>query len=509
VTIEDLIKGVGIALGTQPLSICSAMDTSGSGSVTVDELIRAVTAALGGCPPSATATETIPPSPTVTATPSASPTLSPSPTPPPPTATATTVPTGAARFCDLPGSVQYNAPGVSIVPGGPSGASDLSFLKLPIGFCAHFFAKVGNVRQLRFAPGGELFVASPTRNTTGGGHNGQAAILILPDDDGDGAADQAIPFLTNISATRGMLFTGGYFYYQAGQGTSLCKSGDLHPGNAWGRQIMRRPYAAGDRSPSEPAEQLADITVYCSSLHWPKAMDVDDHGTIYVANGGDESEPCDTSRPFHGGILKLDPNAPDGYTQVARGFRNPISLRCARGHDMCFAIELTRDYTTPVGGREKLLPIRDGDDWGFPCCATKNKAFPDISPAPDCSMVSQEIDSFFVGNTPFDLDFETGRWPDPWKHHVFVPQHGAYGTWTGARVVAIDFDAMTGQVLPGSDLSGTSTGAMVDFATGWDDRTNSHGRPANVAFAPDGRLFLGNDNNGDIIWIAPLDLPTP
>jgi hypothetical protein len=30
-----------------------------------------------------------------------------------------------------------------------------------------------------------------------------------------------------------------------------------------------------------------------------------------------------------------------------------------------------------------------------------------------------------------------------------------------------------------------------------------------VAFAPDGRLFLGNDVNGDIIWIAPMSLTTP
>ena len=89
---------------------------------------------------------------------------------------------------------------------------------------------------------------------------------------------------------------------------------------------------------------------------------------------------------------------------------------------------------------------------------------------------------------------------------VYVPLHGAYGTWTGARVVAIDFDTMTGLVLPGSDLTGMSSGAMTDFATGWDDGTQSHGRPAVVAFAPDGRLFLGSDTTGDIIWIAPLDL---
>jgi hypothetical protein len=34
----------------------------------------------------------------------------------------------------------------------------------------------------------------------------------------------------------------------------------------------------------------------------------------------------------------------------------------------------------------------------------------------------------------------------------------------------------------------------------------AHGRPTVVAFAPDGRLFMGNDTNGDIIWIAPMEL---
>src|SRR6476660_9197957 len=52
VTISDLITGVGIALGSEPVSRCRAMDTNDDGAVTVDELIRAVTVALGGCVPS-------------------------------------------------------------------------------------------------------------------------------------------------------------------------------------------------------------------------------------------------------------------------------------------------------------------------------------------------------------------------------------------------------------------------------------------------------------------------
>jgi len=50
VTIDELIAGVNIALGTASVDTCPSFDTSGDGAVTIDELLKAVTAALGGCP---------------------------------------------------------------------------------------------------------------------------------------------------------------------------------------------------------------------------------------------------------------------------------------------------------------------------------------------------------------------------------------------------------------------------------------------------------------------------
>ncbi len=500
VAVNDIIALASITLGEADVSACRGGIPAGA-TVTVALIVEAAGNALAGCPtaeatPTPTATMTgATPAATVTPSPSAAASASVTSTPsPPPAGTATPTPgagtpsptgTVVAHFCDRPGSVQTTAEGVVVVPGGPASAPDLSFLHLPVGFCAHFFANVGNTRQLRFAPGGELFVASPTTSTTGGGPNGHAAILVLPDDNGDGAADSQTPFLSGLPSTQGLLFTSGYFYYQDGT------------------RIMRVPYAKGDRTPSGSSEQVANITIYTSIIHWPKPLDVADDGTIYVGNGGDQNEICDPTRPFHGGILKLD--SPHG-TPVAKGFRNPISLRCSRGHNLCFAVELSRDYSGLQGGREKLVPIRQGDDWGFNCCATKDVPYPDVLPVPDCSNVAAENNSFVIGNTPFDLDFETGKWPAPWNNRVYVPLHGAAGTWAGARVVAIEMDPVTGGLLPGSDLGGSSSGAMADFASGWDDMTLSHGRPAAVAFGADGRLFLGNDNHGDIIWIAPLGL---
>ncbi|HEY3359191.1 MAG TPA: hypothetical protein VGQ83_38435, partial [Polyangia bacterium] len=389
--------------------------------------------------------------------------------------------------CDLPGAVQFTAAGPITVPGGSPSWPSLAFLRLPVGFCAHYYGTVGNARQLRFAPGGELFVASPTRLTTGGGLNGQAAILALPDDNLDGVADQSIAFLGSLPNTVGLLFANGHLYYQDQT------------------KVMRLPYASGERSPSGPSEQVADIVYYSSALHWPKSMDIADDGSIYVGNGGDQGEACTVPHPFHGGIVQIDPapNGPHpGGQPIVKGMRDPISVRCPRGHNRCFAIELAKDYTAGSGGREKLVPIHAGDDWGFPCCATANLPYADVSPT-DCSGVNSESNSFLIGETPFDLDFERGPWPAPWTGRTFVVTHGAAGSWTGARLLAIPMDPSSGLLQPSTDTGGTDIG-MLEFATGWDDQTLTHGRPAALAFAPDGRLFVANDYNGVIFWIAPL-----
>ena len=70
VSIDDLVRGVAIAVGSQPLSGCAAFDGNGDGSVSVSELIQGVNAALGGCQPDATATPSSPvDTPTASATP--------------------------------------------------------------------------------------------------------------------------------------------------------------------------------------------------------------------------------------------------------------------------------------------------------------------------------------------------------------------------------------------------------------------------------------------------------
>src|SRR5262249_11199253 len=50
VSINELVTGVGIAQGLQPIDACAAFDADGGGNVSINELVAAVSSALNGCP---------------------------------------------------------------------------------------------------------------------------------------------------------------------------------------------------------------------------------------------------------------------------------------------------------------------------------------------------------------------------------------------------------------------------------------------------------------------------
>ena len=64
VTVDEIVLAVSIALGSTSVDDCAAADISTDGQVTVDEVLTAVNHALSGCPPPV-------PTPTATATPTA------------------------------------------------------------------------------------------------------------------------------------------------------------------------------------------------------------------------------------------------------------------------------------------------------------------------------------------------------------------------------------------------------------------------------------------------------
>jgi glucose/arabinose dehydrogenase len=390
------------------------------------------------------------------------------------------------KFCELPGE-------------------DTPLIQVPPEFCVrdYYAPKVIESRVMRFAPNGDLLIAAPAAGTPGGAAGGPGAILVLPDDDGDGVAEAPVTYAggtgaksgcsnptgdpNDLTCVHGLLITGGYVYFTLAE------------------EVRRYKYTPGDRKASGESElvaKLEDPTLTDPAkrqLRWTHTLDVTRDGVIYVSRGRFESSGQCTSEQLKLGAvfaLHVENNAPLPVTPevVADGFRNPMYMRVSKRSGELYAAELSGDGWLGIGGKEKLALIKPGEKWGYPCCVAKNKPLVEIN-RDICSDISEELIALPLSNTPFGFDFEPGNFPAPYNKGMFVALHGAFGgKWEGTALGWAP-----------TDEKGRPTGQVTQFATGWS--TNFPGRATDVAFAPDGRLFVVDDTDGRIFWIAPRTLP--
>ncbi len=366
---------------------------------------------------------------------------------------------GQTYFCDLP------------IP-------DLPLAGLPDGFCVRMYASgVASARVMAFAPNGDLFVTAPSVQVPGLAPPGLGQIVVLPDDNHDGLADGTVVFLAGLPTVHGLLFAGGYLYYTVDHA------------------VFRVAYTQGARTyAGPPPEQVADLAAITPpNGRWTHTLAQAQDGTVYVSVGEYSSYTCPPG-PRTGVVATIAPGA--APTVVAGGFRNPLFLRCDPAGTRCYAAELSDDGWDPatgVQGREKLVLLRQGDSYGYPCCAGAGASAPPGRAAgmTDCA-ITAELHAWALHDTPFGMTFEQGHFPAPWRNGFFVGLHGQFLSWQNTKVVWSPVDA-----------NGQPTGVWHDFLTGWgSSRFGIHGRITDVSFAPDGRLFVTDDEGGKVYWIA-------
>jgi hypothetical protein len=149
VTVDELIRGVNIALGILPVDACPSFDINGTGDVTVEELIRAVGNALNGCgalPPTALPTRTRTRTATVTATGNTTVTKSPTATGTwTATATATVTPT-----CTATPTPSRTLTRTRTITSTPSGTPTLTPTPLPV--CGGLISSVPKLCNVEVVP---------------------------------------------------------------------------------------------------------------------------------------------------------------------------------------------------------------------------------------------------------------------------------------------------------------------------------------------------------------------
>jgi glucose/arabinose dehydrogenase len=355
----------------------------------------------------------------------------------------------------------------------------------PAGLCVRKFAELGSPRTIAFAPNGDLFVAAPAIGSPGGAIGGPGAIVVLSDDDHDGLAEQhtflrqfnndgAIEYLNGV---QGMVFGDGAIYF-----TTPSK-------------IFRVPYTPGMReaAPTSVTQVAAYTPISGERLTHGLAYDPATR-TLYTSQSVYSSYAC-PDIPRAGRILRVESNGQ--LTVLSEGFRNPMYMRCEGTADACFAAELGDDGNP--GAMEKLLRIRAGTNYGYPCCYTTSQ--PDRrnnNGVYDCAQCAREERAIPLGDTPFGFAWEPGVWPLPFRNSFVVAKHGSFYSspqYAGAGVFFASINPTT--QVPNDDFQ--------PIALGFSPSTVMR-RPADVAFAPDGRLFIADDNGSAVYWVAPTAL---
>lgn len=368
------------------------------------------------------------------------------------------------------------------LPAGPD--ATVTGAVLPAGFCIRRYGRVRQPRVLAFAPSGDLFVSSPQQEGAGGTGPGIGAIVVMPDDNHDGVADSEISYLDIMSrreleTVHGLLFHNGNLVYTSAN------------------EVYQVPYTNGDRHPGAGSVivPVADLT---DAERWTHTLTVQGD-TILVSMGIYGASQCPIANPRQGAVLAIGPGHPMMGDIVARGFRNPMYIRC-QPWGTCYAAELTDDgWFGP--GHEKIVTLTRGDDYGYPCCYDRGmRSSVEPTVTYDCGAVQAGIDSFPVSYTPFGHDFEHGGWPAPYAGGLFVGLHGQVGSWdhTGLQWAPVD------------PTTHRPTAPETEFVGGWGAAPAANvGRIADVVFAPDGRLFFSDDQAGAVYWIAPRTLRMP
>jgi glucose/arabinose dehydrogenase len=372
------------------------------------------------------------------------------------------VPSVGTHFCDFGADV----PGTSVPP----------------EFCLRKFADVQTARVLLFAPNGDLFVSSPKRVTPGGAPPGAGAIFLLRES-GAGASPARFTFAEGpaFSTVHGLLIANSFFYYTVEDAT------------------YRVPFTPGattiDTSTPEMVASFYAPQIYTRFTH-SLALGAD--GTLYASRGLFDDLHCPPEDDRLGSVLRIGPGHNILGDIVINGLRNPLFIRCMPWGS-CYAAELSGDTWGAQGGTEKLIELHDGDNFGYPCCVKKGVPNADIAMQRDCSYLAEPKHTFLLHDTPFGFDWERDfGWPDAYKSAFFVGLHGDYGSWAHAGLQWAPTDPDTH--MPARDT--------VDFITGV-GRGKTISRVADVRFAPDGRLFFSDDQDGAIYWIAPRSLLVP
>ena len=380
-----------------------------------------------------------------------------------------------------------------------------SGLVLPAGFSAGKVATdLGRVRHIAVAANGDVFVKLEKLKDGKG-------IWRLHDTNGDGKPDQVTGFGNYVGT--GIAIKNGWLYASSNS------------------EVFRYKINEAAGKVEEASVQKIITGLVDEGQHNSKSIALDNAGNIYVnigcpsnacqvqdrTKGSPGQDPCPLLKTA-GGIWQfkadqLNQSYAQG-TRYATGLRNVVGLDwnnevnnlyvMQHGRDQLYQFypELFNEKEGAENPAEEMFRLKKGSDCGYPFCYFDNdKKQKLLNPeyggdrvkAGQCEGKEKSILQFPGHLGPNALLFYTGnKFPAKYKNGAFIAFHGSWNRspqpQAGYFVVFVPFK------------NGMPSGQWEVFANGFAGANINKAkyRPCGLAQAPDGALYVSEDNNGTV-----------
>lgn len=338
-------------------------------------------------------------------------------------------------------------------------------LKTPPGWIVFAAATgLGKPRMLCFGPAGQLYV---TRRDAGD-------VLMLQDTNGDHEFDQLQTVIAEFPGVHGIAIRDGWLY-----GVS--------------NRELRRYRMNNDGTTSTMELLINDLPD--AGQHPNRTMHFGPDGMLYLSVGSTCND-CKESNKENATMLQIDP-ATWKRTIYARGLRNTIGFDWHPQTGELWGMDNGSDAKGDGIPPEELNMITKDGDYGWPLVWGKQipdetrEDPPGATKAAYAKTTKPSIMDLPAHAAPIAFAFlDTARsLPEEYRDDALVCWHGSWNKKQpdGFKVQRIKFE--NGKPV-----------AAEDFLTGFFDpaKRTRFGRPAGLAIAADGSIYISDDANGVI-----------
>ncbi len=340
----------------------------------------------------------------------------------------------------------------------------LEKIKMPAGFTIQVYAEVPDARSMALSPSGVLYV---------GNRNGKE-VYAVKDTDGDNKADKRWTVATGLNMPNGVAFRDGTLYIAEVSRISKIEKIESKLENPG------KPVVVNDTYPTE-------------GHHGWKYIAFGPDGKLYVPVGA-PCNICESKDPIYASITRINADG-SGREIFASGVRNTVGFTW---HPQTKELWFTDNGRDMLGDEtpncELNVASKAGTHFGYPYCHEGGVKDPEFGDKRPCSDFVAPVQKMGPHVAPLGLKFYTGSmFPAAYKNQLFIARHGS---WNRKQKIGYDLSLVK--------LNGDKSAGHEVFASGWLDEKEqkSWGRPVDVLVAPDGALFVSDDQAGVIYRIT-------